>query len=273
MRMYLCAISNIKSGACKEDCIFCSQSRKYKANIPIYPLKRKEDILIEAKKAKKARAFGFCLVSSGKELEEEQVDIICDIASIIKKEVGLFLISCHGIATLEALKELKRAGIDSYNHNLETSREFYPKICSTHTWEERFLTCENIKRAGLKLCSGGIFGLGETKEDWISLFKSLKELKVDSMPINFYHPNKALPIKEIKLNKSQAIEVIKLAKKIVNPFILMVAGGRERMFPELFELIELGVNSIVIGDYLTTKGNEVSKDLLELEKLGVEIYG
>jgi len=260
--IYLCAISNISSGNCSEDCKFCSQSAHYKTNIQTYKQKEIKDIIIEAKKAKKAKAVGFCLVTAGKGLNDKTLDYVCNVAYEVNKEVDISFIGCNGTASIEQLKELKKAGIKHYNHNLETSKEFYPNICSTHSWEERYQTCLNVKEVGLKLCTGGILGLGESIEDRESMLNSIKQLSPDGIPLNFYIPNKLLPIKENYITKDEAIFWIKkYREKFVNQ-IIMLAGGRELIFGDNWiEGIKAGANSIVIGDYLTTKGEKVNKDL------------
>ncbi len=270
-KIYLCAISNIRSGACNEDCRFCTQSVKWGADINRYKEKSIETIVNEAKLAKKNRASGFCLVTSGKGLDEKTLEYVCRAAEAVKKEVDITLIACNGTADKESLKELKNAGVKIYNHNLETSREYYPKICSTHTWDERFETCENIKSVGLRLCCGGIFGMGEGEEDIQSLINSLKKLKPDGIPLNFFIENPKLPLKATH-NKDFAINIV---KKFANEFkeaIIMLAGGRELVFGDSWtEALKRGANSIVIGDYLTTKGEKPDKDLEILIKEGFEI--
>jgi len=270
-KIYLCAISNIRSGICTEDCKFCTQSVKWK--IPIKRYKQKEiDIIVnEAKLAKKHKASGFCLVTSGKSLDDETLEYVCSATKAILKEVDISIIACNGTADREKLKELKKAGVKIYNHNLETSREYYPKICTTHSWDERFATCENIKSVGLWLCSGGIFGIGESESDIKSLINSLKMLKPEGIPINFFIENSALPLKATH-NKEFALNVI---KKFANEFkesIIMLAGGREVVFKDKWiEALKAGANSIVIGDYLTTKGEKANNDLAKLQKEGFEI--
>ena len=260
--IYLCAISNISSGNCSEDCKFCSQSAHYKTNIQTYKQKEIKDIIIEAKKAKKAKAVGFCLVTAGKGLNDKTLDYVCNVAYEVNKEVDISLIGCNGTASIEQLKELKKAGIKHYNHNLETSKEFYPNICSTHSWEERYQTCLNVKEVGLKLCTGGILGLGESIEDRESMLNSIKQLSPDGIPLNFYIPNKLLPIKENYITKDEAIFWIKKYRENFVNQIIMLAGGRELIFGDNWiEGIKAGANSIVIGDYLTTKGEKVNKDL------------
>ncbi len=273
-KIFLCAICNIESGTCNEDCKFCTQSVKYQADIARYKKKEIDLIVEEAKKARENKAIGFCLVTAGKGLTDKRLAFVCEAARAVKKEnLGLKIIACNGTASLEQLLELKKAGVDNYNHNLETSRDFYPTIVSTHTWDERYQTCLNVKEAGLKLVSGGIFGLGETQEDRISMLESLASLEPMNVPINFFHPNEALPLVENSITKEQAFELVELTRKMIpNAHKIMVAGGRELMFgAEQYEVFDHGANAIVIGDYLTTAGNKASKDIDALEKLGYEI--
>ncbi|MEA3383794.1 MAG: biotin synthase [Campylobacterota bacterium] len=273
-KIYLCAICNIESGTCNEDCKFCTQSVKYKANIQRYKTKKIEDIVNEAKKARENKAIGFCLVTAGKGLTKERLEFVCEAAKAVNKEnLGLKIIACNGTASIEQLLELKKAGVTNYNHNLESSKEHYKNICTTHTWEERYQTCLNVKEVGLKLVCGGIFGLGETKKDRISMLKSIASLEPMNVPLNFFHPNEALPIVENSVSKKEAFELIKLARQMIpNAHKIMVAGGRELMFKEnQYDIFKYGANSIVVGNYLTTSGKVASKDIDELEKLGYDI--
>jgi len=272
--IFLCSICNINSGTCNEDCKFCSQSVRYKADIERYKQKDIELILKEARTAEQNGALGFCLVTADKGLNEKTLTFVCSIAEILTKEVPqLRLIACNGTATLEQLLTLKKAGIKAYNHNLETSREFYPKICTTHSWDERYETCQNVKKAGLVLISGGIFGLGESEEDRISMLKSLKSLDPTSVPINFYHHNEALELKPNPLSVDEALSLVKLTRETIpDAERIMIAGGRELMFGQRQnEIFLYGANSIVIGNYLTTSGREMNKDLDMLKSLNLKI--
>jgi biotin synthase len=273
MKVYLCAISNISSGICAEDCAFCTQSTKYKAQIERYKYKPIEQILQEAQKAKAAKAIGFCLVTAGRGIDDKILDFVCEAAKAVKKEVPeLSLIGCNGTASVEQLKELKRAGIDNYNHNLESAKSFYPNICTTHTWEERYQTCLNAKEAGLHLCTGGIFGLGESELQREELIEQIASLEPMSIPINFYHPNPALPLAQRTVSKEEALAIIRRMRAKNPKAMIMVAGGRELVFgSEWPAILEAGANAIVIGDYLTTKGERPDKDLQTLQNLGYEI--
>lgn len=269
--IFLCAINNILSGTCKEDCKFCTQSVRYHADIERYSYKSIEQIVQEAAQAKAHGALGYCLVTAGKGLDDKKTDFVARAAQAVKKEVEeLNLIACNGTATLDQLRYLKAHGIDSYNHNLETSQRYYPQICQTHGWEERYETCQNVKSSGLALCSGGIFGMGETIEDRDALLEAIVSLQPESTPLNFYHPNPALPIKTRNIERAEAVKIIQKARKLLgDDRLLMVAGGRELLFEgHENDMFEAGANAIVIGNYLTTKGNAPLKDKTMLETLG-----
>ena len=272
--IFLCAINNILSGTCKEDCKFCTQSVRYHADIERYSYKAIDQIVAEAKQAKSNGALGYCLVTAGKGLDEKKVDFVARAAKAVKAEVeGLNLIACNGTATKEQLLYLKQHGIDSYNHNLETSERYYPDICQTHGWQERYTTCENVKSVGLALCSGGIFGMGEHQEDRDDLLDAIVSLQPESVPLNFYHPNPALPIKIRNINQDEAVEIIKKARRLLGEErLLMVAGGRELLFSgEEAKMFQAGANAIVIGNYLTTSGEAPDKDRAMLQSLGYEV--
>jgi len=272
--IFLCSICNINSGTCKEDCKFCSQSVRNKADIKRYKQKDIQLIKQEAIHSQENGALGFCLVTADKGLNDKTLKFVCDVAaSVTEVAPKLRLIACNGTATLEQLLTLKEAGIKAYNHNLETSEAFYPQICTTHPWSERYETCQNVNKAGLTLITGGIFGLGETQEDRISMLESLNSLNPTSVPINFYHHNEALELKPNDLKVDEALALIKLTREsIPNAQRIMVAGGRELMFGERqAEIFDYGANSIVIGNYLTTAGQVMSKDLEMLKSLNLNV--
>jgi biotin synthase len=273
-QIFLCAINNILSGTCAEDCKFCTQSVRYHADIARYSYKKIDQIVMEAKKAKSNGALGYCLVTAGKGLDDKKVEFVARAATAIKDEIeGLNLIACNGTANKEQLQYLQQHGIDSYNHNLETSERYYADICQTHAWSERYETCENVKSVGLALCSGGIFGMGETAKDREDLLQSIASLSPESTPLNFYHPNPALPIKTRNIELNEAISIIKKARSLLGEdSLLMVAGGRELLFNGKEDLMfTAGANAIVIGNYLTTEGIATSADKRMLDTLGYEV--
>jgi len=273
-KIFLCSICNINSGTCLEDCKFCSQSVRYKADIERYKQKDIKLIQEEAVNARDNGALGFCLVTADKGLTDKTLAFVCDVAkAVIEVAPELRLIACNGTATVEQLLVLKAAGIKAYNHNLETSESFYKEICTTHPWSERYETCQNVNEAGLVLITGGIFGLGETQEDRVSMLESLASLNPTSVPINFYHHNEALELQPNSLSVDEALSLIKLTRETLpNAERIMVAGGRELMFgSRQNEIFEAGANSIVIGNYLTTAGREMNKDLEMLQTLNLDV--
>ena len=266
----LCAICSVTQGNCAEDCAYCTQSAKAGADISKFKEKSVQQVVDEAKMAYKNHALGFCLVTSGARLNDKKTDYIASLARAVSKEVpNLMLIACNGMATYEQLSELKKAGVFSYNHNLETSREFFPKICKTHTWDERYQTNLDAKRAGLMLCTGGIYGVGESEADRVSFRASLKELEPFSSPINFFIKNEALSLDLPPLSADEALKIVRETKRNLPETRVMIAGGREKILGERqYEIFENGADAIVIGDYLTAKGEKASKDIEELTKHG-----
>jgi len=271
--IFLCAISNVSSGSCSEDCKFCTQSAHYNTDIENYKFKPVEQILLEAKKAEDNGVLGFCLVTAGKGLNSKTLEYICSTAKSVKSaHPNLNLIACNGTASIEQLKELKSAGIDSYNHNLESAKSYYPDICTTHNWDERYETCKNVKEVGLKLCTGGIFGMGESREQRIELIEQILSLKPESVPINFFHPNPALPLTKNSIEVQEGLDLISILRENSSKMRIMVAGGRETFFAsKQGEIFSAGANAIVLGNYLTTSGNRPSADLEMLNSLNLDI--
>ncbi|MBN7288919.1 biotin synthase [Campylobacter curvus] len=268
----LCAISSLSAGNCSEDCHYCTQSAGTKAGIKRYKLKSPEQVVDEAKKAYANHALGFCLVTSGARLDDQKTEQVARIARAVGKEVPqLMIIACNGMASYEQLKELKNAGVFSYNHNLETSRDFFPKICTTHSWDERWQTNLDAKAAGLQLCCGGIYGIGESEADRTSFRASLKELDPFSSPINFFIANPALKIDTPKLSVDEALRIVDDTALALPNARIMIAGGREAVLGERqYEIFDHGVSAVVIGDYLTTKGEESCKDIAKFKQMGFE---
>ncbi len=269
----LCAIDNILSGSCREDCKFCTQSIHHGADIERYRLKSTEEIVKDAKIARANKAVGFCMVTAGKALEDKHVEFLCKTAKAVKKAVPEFnLIACNGTATKEQLKALQASGVDSYNHNLETSENYYPQICTTHGWSERYKTCENVKSTGLNLCSGGIFGMGESEQDREELIAAIQTLQPKSVPLNFFMKNPALPLEVEPITPAQALKIVRYARAQLPGQKLMAAGGRESTFgTDQKPLFEAGIDAIVIGDYLTAKGESCDKDIAMIQSYGYGI--
>lgn len=272
-KVFLCSISNVSSGACKEDCKYCTQSIKYGKNAEVYRYKDKELVLNEAIALAKFGASGFCLVTSGLGLDSDKCEYIASLASMLKEKLPkMLLIACCGIADKESLTYLKKNGIDSYNHNIESAESYFGNICTTHSFKDRINTCENVLSTGLKLCSGGIFGLGESKKQRFEFLKTLQSLEPHSVPLNFFIPNPALPLNNCIIDRDEALECIIMAREMLSHSILMLAGGREVVFKEdQREIFTNGIDAIVLGNYLTTNGEAPKRDIEMLASYDLKI--
>jgi biotin synthase len=266
----LCSIVNAKSGACSEDCSFCAQSSKSKAKIEVYPLLRKEIILQKAREAKESGAERFSIVTSGRRLAEIDLLLIADMVSEIK-EIGLIPCTSLGMLKEKELSILKSAGLDRYHHNLETSEGFYPQICSTHSYTDKLTTIDAVKSIGLSLCSGGIFGMGETWQDRIDMAFLLEELDVDSVPINFLISIKGTALEYRGfLHPFEALKIISLFRYILPQKEIRICGGRMQILGEFNSMVFLaGADSLLIGNYLTTSGRNYEDDFKLIETYGL----
>ena len=268
----LCAIVNAKSGACPEDCSYCAQSSKSKSGIEVYPLIRKEVVLEKAKEAKEAGVKRFCIVTSGRRIgKNELLEIISMIKSI--RRIGLLPCATLGLLNREELSLLKDSGLERYHHNLETSERFFPEICRTHTYHDKLKTIEAAKSAGLSICSGGIFGLGETWEDRIDMAFALKELDVNSIPVNFLIPVKGTAMAERDvLHPFEALKIISLYRFLLPQKEIRVCGGRMQVLGEFNSMVFMaGADSLLTGNYLTTTGRTVKDDLKLIRDYGLKV--
>lgn len=269
----LCSIANVSSGNCSEDCAYCTQSAHNHTNIEKYKFRSTQDVVNQAKIMRSYGAVGFCLVTAGLGLDSKKCEYVAKLAfEISRLDLGLNLIACNGEADVESLEYLRKNGIKSYNHNLETAQSHFPKICSTHTWESRYQTCQNAIEAGLNVVSGGIFGIGENEEQRHEHLKALATLNPKTSPINFFIPNPNLPIKQAIIGKKEALSLIALARSYLPNARLMIAGGREIVFgDDQEELFKSEINAVVLGDYLTTKGNNPADEINKIKSYGCEI--
>lgn len=269
----LCTILNAKSGRCSENCRYCAQSAHFKTNADVYPLVSKEVALEAAKEVEVEGAHRFSLVTSGRGLQgkEEELDKLQEIYKYLQENTNLDLCASHGICSKEALQKLKDAGVKTYHHNLESSRRFYPSICNSHSFEDRVNTVKYAHEVGLQVCSGGIFGLGETEEDRMDMAFDLRDLGVHSVPINILTPIPGTP-----LEKNEAIDPRELLKDIaIYRFILpkvaiRYAGGRVKLGEYAKLGLQGGVNSALTGNFLTTTGNTIESDKKMIKELGYE---
>jgi biotin synthase len=258
----LCSIINAKSGQCSEDCRFCTQSAHFRTDTPVYPLKTAEEIVAAAKQAKKDGASHFSIVTSGREITGRSLPAVADIIASIRDQVDIHVCASLGIATLQDLQALKQAGLSRYHHNIETSREFFPRIVTTHTFEERIATIQAARQAGLEVCAGGIIGLGESETDRISMALTLAELRVESVPLNILIPLPGTPLAEIKpLAKQEILRAIALFRLILPDAALRLAAGRESALNDfLSSAFMAGADGMMIGGYLTQRGRSAEMD-------------
>ncbi|MDD5043950.1 MAG: biotin synthase BioB [Candidatus Omnitrophica bacterium] len=273
-KVSLCAITNAKSGNCSEDCKFCAQSARHNTNIEIYPLLTPEEMFKRAKAAYQAGAHRFCFVTSGAKLSDAELVNLCLGISRIKKEFPLLkLDSSLGKIDLMRAKKLKDAGLDRYNHNIETHPDFFSKICTTHSFSDRLATIEILKKAGLEVCSGGIFGMGETNQQRVEFAFILKDLDVDSVALNFLNPVSGTGLgKAATLPALEILKIVAVLRFILPEKELRLCGGRQKNLRQLQALAFVsGIDAAITGDYLTTKGSPYQDDLEMLSDLGFSL--
>ncbi len=261
-KLDLCSIMNAKSGLCSQDCKFCAQSVRHTTGITTYPLKEKGKILQQARRAKEIGADRFDIVTSGNCLSDDELKKIADVIFEITKKIGIKMCASLGSMDEERLLLLKEAGLSRYHHNIETSRRHFSQIVTTHTFQERIRTIKAVKNAGLEACSGGIIGMGETWDDRIKMAFLLKELDVDSVPINILVPIKGTPLEnQSSLSCMEAIKTIAIFRIILKDKIIKIAAGRESILKDFQAMAFMaGANGMLIGGYLTIKARPVEDD-------------
>jgi biotin synthase len=266
---------NAKSGSCAEDCGYCSQSRVSKAEISRYALLPPDQILAGARAAFERRAKTYCIVTSGRGPGKRELDLVADVIPKIKQQYSsLEICVSSGLLGAEQARRLKDSGVDRVNHNLNTSRRFYPQICTTHTFQDRLDTLWAVRNAGMEICSGGIVGMGEEDADVVELALELGNLGVEALPVNFFTPIEGTPVTATnprKLSPRYCLKVLALFR-LANPRCdLRAAAGREIHLGWLQPLSLYAANSMFVGDYLTTKGQPPSEDYRMIEDLGFEV--
>ncbi len=272
-KVQLCSIVNAKSGLCSENCKYCAQSAHFETGVECYPLLECESIYKSALKALSSGVNNFGIVTSGPDLNDDDFDSICRAVEKISSEQTINVCASLGALTLVQFEGLKAAGLKKYHHNLETSKRFYPEICTTHDWEERLGTVLLAKKAGLKVCSGGLFGLGENWEDRIDLALTLKELDVDCIPINFLNAVPGTPMfEQPKLTPEEALRIVSIYRYILPDKSVRVCGGRPTILGDRREEIyDAGANAIMTGDYLTSYGISAEQDIKKINELGLRV--
>ncbi len=271
-KVQLYQLMNAKSGLCAEDCGYCSQSKDSEAEIEKYSFLSREMILNGAKEAAEKGAKTYCMVISGRSPTEREMKAVTTMVPEIKQKYGLHICACLGLLDEKQAQTLKDCGVDRVNHNVNSSEKYYNEICSTHTYEDRIETLNAVRKVGLEICSGGIIGMGESQEDVINMAFELRELDVQSIPINFYIPIKGAPLyKASTLTPDYCLKSLALFRFCCPDRELRIAGGREIHLRTLQPMSLYIANSIFLGDYLTTEGQAAQADLEMIADLGFEV--
>ena len=268
----ICSIVNAKSGRCVEDCSFCAQSSSFQTDAPETELMSVEEMVAAAKEAEAFGANEFSIVASGTKMDDrKELDKVIAAVRRIKAETKLETCCSLGLMELDDLKELKAAGLDRCHHNLETAASFFNKIVTTHTYEDEVKAVQNAKEAGLQVCVGGIFGMGETFAQRVELAFSIRELGTQSLPINFLKPIDGTGLDHLEtIEYYDALKTIALLRLVLPKIDLFVCGGREEVMTDKQEqLFSAGANGILGGNYLTTKGQDPKRDIEMIQSLGL----
>ena len=262
-------LMNAKSGLCPEDCHYCSQSKVSDAEIPRYNLLNREKLLDGARVAHERGSKTYCIVISARGPNESEIRAVETIVPQIKRQYGLNICACLGLLTPEQAQRLAACGVDKVNHNLNTSEEHYGSICTTHTYQDRVETLKAVRGAGMELCSGGIIGMGEADVDIVRMCFTLRDLNVESIPVNFLNPIDGTPLGgKSDLNPRYCLKVLAMFR-LANPRSeIRIAGGRELHLRSLQPLGLYAANSVFVGDYLTTSGQPPEQDYRMIEDLG-----
>ena len=271
-RIDTCSIMNARSGRCSEDCKWCSQSRFHKTNIDVYPLVDKEAALGEAAINGAKGIKRFSLVTSGRTMNDAEIEGACGIYRAIAGSVPVSLCASMGLLNKEQFKKLKASGVERYHCNIETAPSYFPELCTTHTMREKLQTIEWAKEAGLEVCSGGIIGMGESEAQRVEMAVTLQEIGVVSIPVNVLNPIKGTKLENVPPLAGNEIMRAVAVMRIVNPEAdIRLAGGRSLICDIEEELLRSGVSAVITGDMLTTSGFDVDSDREMFRRLGLEM--
>jgi len=271
-KVQLYFLQNAKSGLCPEDCGYCSQSVVSTADIPRYSLLDRGSLMDGARRAHEAKSRTFCIVASGRGPSNREVEQVAQAVERIKAEFPLNVCCCLGLLNPEQARRLKAAGVDRVNHNLNASGRFYSEICTTHSYQDRLETLRIVREAGMELCSGLIVGMGEQEGDVVDVAIELRELGVESIPVNFLHSIRGTPLEQVhRLNPRYCLKTLCLFR-LTNPGTeIRIAGGREMNLRSMQAMGLYAANSLFVSDYLTTKGQPAEDDFRMIEDLGFEL--
>jgi len=267
-----CSLINAKSGRCSEDCAFCAQSARHRTDCDVYPLKSEEQILRAAEIAQMSGATRFCTVTSGPALSDDEFDRLAQSLSEVKRQVDIALDASLGFLNDRRAEHLRNSGVSRYNHNLETSRDHFQNICTTHSFEDRVATVLTVKNHGMSICCGGIIGLGETPHQRIELACTLRQLGVDCVPINILNPRPGTKLADrVPPTPVDVVRTVAIFRFILPDATIKIAGGREANLGDFQGMaLRSGANGMIIGGYLTTRGRDTAQDLRMIQEAGFE---
>jgi biotin synthase len=270
-RVDLCSIMNARSGHCSEDCVFCAQAGRYRTSAAVYPLLSKEEILERALKMEAAGARRFSLVTSGRGTGSNDLQPILAIYRLLREKTGLFLCASLGIVGPDEAAQLKEAGVGMYHHNIESARSHFSNICTTHTFEERVETVRAVRTEGLAACCGGILGLGESWPQRVEMAFHLKEMDVQSVPLNIITPVEGTPLAGAPVPAPlEILRAVAVFRLVLPGAVIRLAGGREAALRDMqAQALLSGANGLMVGNYLTTGGRGVEDDLRMIADLGL----
>ena len=268
----ICTIINARSGKCSENCKFCAQSSHYKTGIEEYSLLSVDEIIEKAKHDYSEGAVHYGIVTSGKTLNNSDVEKICEAVRKIRNETGIKVCASLGLLNEEQYRKLKEAGLSRVHNNLETSENYFPQICTTHKFSDKIKAIKAAQNAGLEVCSGGIIGIGESVNDRIDMAFSLKELGIKSVPVNMLNPIHGTPLENIqRLNHDDLQRIIAVYRFIMPDAFIRLAGGRKLLNDKGKNCFISGANASITGDMLTTAGISIRTDIKMIEELGFKI--
>jgi biotin synthase len=265
-------LQNAKSGRCSEDCAFCSQSSRFETGVDTYRLQTVEELVEGARRAHAMGAVKYCMVTATRGPSQRDLDTVCEAVRRIKAELNINVCTSLGLLKEGQAEQLAAAGVTRFNHNLESSERYYGALCSTHSWEERVATVKRARAAGLEACCGGIMGMGESEDDRLELAFTLRELEVESIPVNFLDPRPGTPLGErARLSPQECLRILCMFR-FVNPTRdIRIAGGREVNLRDLQALALWPANSLFVNGYLTTGGAGYERDVRMIEDAGFRV--
>ncbi|MCI8771905.1 MAG: biotin synthase BioB [Lachnospiraceae bacterium] len=265
----ICTIINGKSGKCTENCKYCAQAGCHATSAAEYPLLETKQLLEEARHNEKQGVLRYSIVTSGRRLSPKEVELACESIKTIKHETNIEVCASFGLLEEEDFKKLKEAGVSRIHNNLESSRRYFPEVCTTHTYRDKITAIQAAQKAGLSVCSGGIMGIGETMEDRIDMALELRALEIRSVPVNMLNPIPGTPLADQKiLSEDEMRRIIAIYRFILPQASIRMAGGRGLLEDKGMKCFQSGANAAISGDMLTTSGITVAKDLEMLEQLG-----